>query len=128
MSEKKQYYPAFLRNFRDKPFDAKALETAYFEARIGGNVRGEDELSAFFSEYKIDEAHWHFHQRILHDEVLYRLVAEGYIHPKIHPVAGIYHDADFYAFAFPFIHTAVLKRMAIAIESENLESVKLLEQ
>jgi hypothetical protein len=128
VSRKKQYYPAFLKNFRDKPFDAKALEAAYFQARIDGHVRGEDEITAFFTEYKIDEAHWNFHQRILRDEVLYRLVTEGYIHPKVHPVGAIYSDAEFYAFVFPFIHTAVLKRMAIAIESENLESVKLLEQ
>jgi hypothetical protein len=125
---KKQYYPAFLNNFRNQPFDAKALEAAYFQARIGGNVRGENELAAYFSEYRIDERHWPFHQRILHDEVLYRLITEGYIHPKIHPVAAIYHDREFYAFVFPFIHTAVLKKMAAAIESENLEAVKLLEQ
>lgn len=128
MNQKKQYYPAFLKNFRDKPFDAKALEAAYFQARIGGNVRGEDEIASYFSEYKIDEANWDFHQRILHDDVLYRLIAEGHIHPKVHPVGAIYNDAAFYAFVFPFIHTAILKKMAIAIESENLESVKLLEQ
>jgi hypothetical protein len=125
---KKQYYPAFLKSFRDKPFDAKALEVAYFQARIGGDVRGEEEIAVYFAEYKIDESHWEYHQRILRDDVLYRLITEGYIHPKVHPVGAIYRDGGFYAFVFPFIHTAILKRMAIAIESENLESVKLLEQ
>ncbi len=128
MSPKKQYYPTFLKNFRDKPFDAKALEAAYYQARIGDEVRGADEAVSYFSEYKIDAVHWHFHQRILRDEVLYRLVSEGYIHPKVHPVGAIYHDAEFYAFVFPFIHTAILRKMALAIESENLNAVKLLEQ
>lgn len=128
MNPKKQYYPAFLKNFRDQPFDAKQLEAAYYQARIGGSVRGEDELHAFFAEYKIDAVHWPLHQRILHNEVLYRLIAEGYMHPKVHPVGALYNDKEFYAFVFPFIHTAILKKMADAIQSENLEAVKLLEQ
>ena len=59
---------------------------------------------------------------------LFRLVAEGYIHPKVHPVAAIYHDAELYPFVFPFIYTAILRKLAEAISKENLEAVKLLEQ
>lgn len=114
--------------FRDKPFDAQALSDAYFAARIGGNVRGSEEINEYIREYKIDAAHWNFHQRVLHDEVLFRLISEGYIHPKVHPVGGIYGDPEFYPFVFPFIHTAVMKKMADAVHSANLEQVKLLEQ
>ena len=104
------------------------MEAAYFQARIGGEVRGQDEVAQFFDTYKIDAGHWEYHQHILRDDVLFRLIAEGYIHPKIHAVGSVYHDGPYYTFVFPFIHTAILKKMASAIESENLESVKLLEQ
>lgn len=124
----KQYYPSFLLEFKDRSFDETALHIAYNNARIGGKVRGEYELSGFFREFNIDGAHWHFHQRILNDDVLFRLVSEGYLHPTIHPVAAIYGDNDFYAFVFPFIHTAILKKMSVAIRSENSEGVKLLMQ
>ncbi len=128
MNSRKQYYPSFLQQFRDKPFDTQTLSDAYFAARIGGNVRGSEEINEYFREYRIDAAHWNYHQRILHDEVLFRLISEGYIHPKVHPVGGIYGDPEFYSFVFPFIHTAVMKKMADAVRSANLEQVKLLEQ
>lgn len=125
---KKQYYPAFLREFRDRPFDRAVLENAWHTARIGDKVSGTAELEHFFRDFRIDEAHWHFHQRILRDEILFRFISEGYLHPTIHPVAAIYHDAEFYAFVFPFIHTAVLKKIAEAIVQENTAAMKLLMQ
>lgn len=102
--------------------------SAYHTARIGGKVRGESEAEEYFRGFNIDEQHWAFHQRILHDDVLCRLISEGYLHPTIHAVGTIYDDAQFYTFVFPFINTAILKRMAIAIRTENSETVKLLMQ
>jgi hypothetical protein len=125
---KKQFYPAFLRELKDRPFDRAALESAWHEARIGGKVGGTSEMMDFFRDFSIDEAHWHFHQRILHDDVLFRLLSEGYFHPTIHPVAAIYGDPEFYAFVFPFIHTAVLKKTAEVIAQENTTGMKLLMQ
>lgn len=124
----KQFYPSFLLEFKGRPFDAAALHSTYHAARIGGKVRGESEMDDFFREYKIDEQHWEFHQRILHDDVLYRLLSEGYLHPTIHPVVAIYYDTEFYPFVFPFIHTAILKKMADAIARENSEVIKLIWQ
>lgn len=125
---KKQYYPAFLKDFRGEPFDAGKLGAAFILWRSKDVAATPESTQALFSEFRIDEAHWHFHQRILNDEVLFRLIAEGFIHPKVHPVAEVYADPEFYAFVFPFIHTAVLKRMATSIGNGNLEAVKLIEQ
>lgn len=128
LNHKKQYYPSFLKDFKGEPFDASKLGGAFLLWKSKVYSATPEAAQALFEEFKIDAAHWDFHQRILHDEVLFRLIAEGYIHPKVHPVGSVYNDKDFYAFVFPFIHTAVLKRMATAIENGNLESVKLLEQ
>lgn len=124
----RQYYPSFLLELKNRSFNEAALQAAFHSARIGGKVRGENDEADFFREFRIDEIHWHFHQRILNDDVLFRLVSEGFLHPTIHPVAAIYHDSEFYSFVFPFIHTAILKDMALAIRSENSEGVKLLLQ
>lgn len=128
LNHKKQYYPAFLKEFKGDAFDASNLGGAFMLWKSKKSSATPESAEALFREFQIDEAHWNFHQRILHDDVLFRLIAEGYIHPKVHPVGSIYNDAEFYAFVFPFIHTAILKKMATAIENGNLEAVKLLEQ
>ena len=125
---KKQFYPAFLREFADKEFDLAALTDAFHRARIAGQVRGENDAHDFFREFKIDATHWEYHRRIINHEELFRLLSEGYLHPAIHPVAAIYHDQPFYEFVFPFIHDAVMKRMAEMISKDDLVSVKLLVQ
>jgi hypothetical protein len=125
---KKQFYPAFLREFTGKSFDLAALTEEFHRARIAGQVQGEADVRDFFSEFKIDAAHWEYHQRILGNEELFRLLSEGYLHPTIHPVAAIYYDQPFYEFVFPFIHDAVMKRMAEMIGKGDLPSVKLLVQ
>lgn len=126
MNEKKPYYPSFLLQFKGRAFDPVALHDAYTNARIGGKVRGESDEAEFFRYFKIDEAHWHLHQKILFNDVLFRLISEGFLHPTVHPVAGIIHDREFYGFVFPFVHTAILRKMADAIHRGNNESVKLI--
>lgn len=128
LNYKKQYYPSFLKDFRNAPYDAENLGGAFMLWKQKTQPATPEGVRALFEEFRIDAAHWHLHQRILNDEVLFRLISEGYIHPKIHPVAAIYNDPEFYAFVFPFIHTAVLKKMAMSVYNGNLEAVKLLEQ
>jgi hypothetical protein len=125
---KKQYYPAFLKDFRNDPYDSEKLGGAFMLWKQKTQSATPEAVQALFQEFKIDAEHWDLHQRILNDEVLFRLLSEGYIHPKIHPVASFYQDAEFYAFVFPFLHMAVLKKMATAVQDGNLEAVKLLEQ
>lgn len=126
--EKRQYYPAFLKEFRDRPFDRKALGQAYYDSLVAGKDWDDEDITEYFRQFSLDDAHWNFHQRILHDEVLFRLLSEGYIHPTIHAVGAIYNDQEFYAFVFPFIHTAILKKLGEAVSTDNLEAIKLLEQ
>lgn len=125
---KKEYYPAFLLEFKGHYFDAHALHAAFQKAKVNGRIRAQSTPEEFFTEFRIDEAHWEYHQRILHDDVLFRLVSEGSLHQTIHPVASIYNDQHFYSFVFPFIHTAILKYMANAIRKENTQAIKLLFQ
>lgn len=125
---RKQLYPAFLREFKGKSFDHETLKAAFYASRVGGRVRGEIGVDEFFSEFRVDETHWVYHQRILQDDVLFRLISEGYLHPTTHPVAAIYYDHDYYRFVFPFIHTAITHRMATVISAGNSEAMKLLMQ